>query len=59
FDNVPAVAPLLADGRLAVTVDQHGDRLAVAGIEAALEILAGAATPEDRTTPVDLVTGTP
>jgi ribose transport system substrate-binding protein len=59
FDNVPAVAPLLADGRLAVTVDQHGDRLAVAGIEAALDILAGAATPEDRTTPVDLVTGAP
>lgn len=59
FDNIPAVAPLLADGRLAVTVDQHGDRLAVAGIEAALDILAGAATPHDRTTPVDLVTGSP
>jgi len=59
FDNVPAVAPLLADGRLSVTVDQHGDRLAVEGIEAALAILAGAAVPEDRTTPVDLVTGKP
>jgi ribose transport system substrate-binding protein len=59
FDNVPAVAPLLADGRLSVTVDQHGDRLAVEGIEAALAILAGAAAPEDRTTPVDLVTGKP
>ena len=59
FDNVPAVAPLLADGRLTVTVDQHGDRLAVEGIEAALAILAGAAAPEDRTTPVDLVTGKP
>ena len=59
FDNVPAVAPLLADGRLAVTVDQHGDRLAVEGIETALAILAGAAAPEDRTTPVDLVTGKP
>jgi ribose transport system substrate-binding protein len=59
FDNVPAVAPLLADGRLCATVDQHGDRLAVEGIEAALAILAGAAAPEDRTTPVDLVTGKP
>ena len=59
FDNVPAVAPLLADGRLSATVDQHGDRLAVEGIEAALAILAGAAAPEDRTTPVDLVTGKP
>ena len=57
FDNVPAVQPLLADGRIAATVDQHGDRLAVEGIEAALAILAGAARPEDRTTPVDLVTG--
>jgi len=56
FDNVPAVQPLLADGRIAATVDQHGDRLAVEGIEAALGILAGAAAPLDRTTPVDLVT---
>ncbi len=59
FDNVAAVAPLLADGRLCATVDQHGDRLAVEGIETALAILAGAAAPEDRTTPVDLVTGKP
>ena len=57
FDNVPAVGPLLADGRLTATVDQHGDRLAVEGIETALSILSGAARPEDRTTPVDLVTG--
>ena len=59
FDNVPAVASLLADGRLSATVDQHGDRLAVEGIEAALAILAGAAAPEDRTTPVDVVTYKP
>jgi ribose transport system substrate-binding protein len=59
FDNVPAVAPLLADGRLSATVDQHGDRLAVEGIEAALAILAGAAVPEDRTTAVDVVLGKP
>lgn len=57
FDNVPAVGPLIADGRLTATVDQHGDRLAVEGIDTALSILAGAARPEDRTTPVDLVTG--
>ena len=59
FDNVPAVKPLLADGRLTVTVDQHGDRLAVEGIETALAILSGAAPPDDRTTPVDVVTGKP
>lgn len=55
FDDIPAVQPLLADGRIAATVNQHGDRLAVEGIETALAILAGAAAPEDRTTPVDLV----
>lgn len=55
FDNIPAVAPLLADGRIVATVDQHGDRLAAEGIETALAILAGAADPEDRDTPVDLI----
>ncbi|MFM7248380.1 MAG: sugar ABC transporter substrate-binding protein [Planctomycetaceae bacterium] len=57
FDNIPAVQPLLADGRLLATVDQHGDQLAVAGIEAALAILAGDQPSEDLTTPVDLVPG--
>lgn len=55
FDDIPAVRPLLADGRITATVNQHGDRLAVEGIETALGILAGSAEPEDRTTPVDLV----
>lgn len=57
FDSIPAVRPLLADGRMVATVDQHGDRLAAEGIETALAIIAGAAAPADRTTPVDLVTG--
>jgi ribose transport system substrate-binding protein len=57
FDAIPAVRPLLADGRMVATVDQHGDRLAVEGIEAALAILAGAAPPKDRTTAIDLVAG--
>jgi ribose transport system substrate-binding protein len=56
FDNIAAIKPLLDDGRVAATADQHGDQLAVYGIEAALQILAGEATPEDRKTPVDLVT---
>lgn len=55
FDDIPAVQPLLADGRITATVDQHGDRLAAEGIETALAILSGEAKPEDRTTPVDLV----
>ncbi len=56
FDNIAAVRPLLADGRMTATADQHGDRLAVHGIETALQILAGEAPPADRTTAVDLVT---
>jgi ribose transport system substrate-binding protein len=55
FDNISAVRPLIADGRMLATADQHGDLLAVYGIEYALEILKTKATPADRETPVDLV----
>jgi ribose transport system substrate-binding protein len=62
FDNISAVRALIADGRLLATADQHGDLLAVYGIEFALQMLtqraAGATDvrPADRETPVDLVT---
>lgn len=56
FDNISALKPLLADGRVAATADQHADQLAVYGIEAALKVLSGGATPEDQTTAVDVVT---
>lgn len=56
FDNIGAIRPMLADGRVVATADQHGDQLAVFGIEAALKILNGAAAPADQTTAVDLVT---
>lgn len=56
FDNIAAIRPMLADGRLAATADQHGDQLAVFGIEAALKILQGDAPPADQTTAVDLIT---
>ena len=55
FDNISAVRPLLEKGQLVATADQHGDQLAVFGIEAALKILKGAAPPDDQTTAVDLV----
>ena len=55
FDNIGAVKPLLASGAIVATADQHADRLAVHGIEAALEMLRTHATA-DRSTPVDLVT---
>jgi ribose transport system substrate-binding protein len=56
FDNISAVRDLVRDGRVLATVDQHADQLAVFGLEYALDILGGQATPADRETPVDLVT---
>jgi len=56
FDNISALRPLLDKGQVVATADQHGDKLAVFGIEAALKILKGEAPPADQTTAVDLVT---
>lgn len=55
FDNISAVQPMVKDGRVVATADQHADQLAVYGIEYALEVLGGA-KPADKETPVDLVT---
>jgi len=57
FDNIAAIQQLIKDGRVLATADQHGDRLAVFGIEYALKILRGETRPQDLQTPVDLVTG--
>ena len=56
FDNISAVRDLVREGRVLATVDQHGDQLAVFGIELALDILRGKAATADRETPVDLIT---
>jgi ribose transport system substrate-binding protein len=56
FDNISAVQDLIRDGQIVATVDQHGDQLAVYGVEYALEILRTKHAPADRETPVDLVT---
>jgi ribose transport system substrate-binding protein len=56
FDNIAAAQQLLKEGRLLATADQHGDQLAVFGIEYALDMLENKSTPTDRETPVDLVT---
>ena len=56
YDGIPAIRPMVADGRITATADQHADQLAVFGIEAALKILRGEAPPADQTTIVDLVT---
>lgn len=56
YDNIAAAQQLLQEGRLLATADQHADRLAVYGIEYALEMLKTKAAPADHETPVELVT---
>lgn len=56
FDNISAVQGMIREGKILATADQHGDRLAVFGIEAALKIISGEGEAADRKTPVDLVT---
>jgi ribose transport system substrate-binding protein len=56
FDNIAAMQQLLKEGKVLATADQHADKLAVFGIEYALEMLKTKQAPADRETPVDLVT---
>jgi ribose transport system substrate-binding protein len=56
FDNISAIQTLIKEGRVLCTVDQYADRIAVNGIEYALEILKTGNSPEDKETTVDLVT---
>ena len=56
FDNISAVQGLVNKGEILATADQHADQLAVFGIECALQMLQRQGAPEDRETPVDLIT---
>jgi ribose transport system substrate-binding protein len=56
FDNISAIRQALRDGSVLATADQHGDQLAVFGIEYALRVLHGEQAPADQETPVDLIT---
>lgn len=58
FDNIKAVQEAIKENRILATADQHGDQLAVFGIEAALKQLAaiGQGSHADVETPVDLIT---
>lgn len=56
YDGISAVESLIKEGKMLATVQQHPDKLAVFGIEYALEMLKTKGTPADRETPVDLVT---
>ena len=55
FDNIAAVKQLIHEGKVLCTADQHGDQIAVQGIQYALDILQKKATPQDKELPVDLV----
>lgn len=56
FDNISAIQSAIRNHEVLATADQHAEQLAVFGIEAALQILAGSAPAQSRTTPVDLIT---
>jgi ribose transport system substrate-binding protein len=56
YDNLDAMRPLLKEGKVLATADQHAGQLAAYGIEYALEMLKTRAAPADRETPVDLIT---
>lgn len=60
YDNINAVKPMLADGRILATADQYGAKQAVFGIELALKSLAAktpqAQLPAEVKTEVVLVT---
>lgn len=56
FDAIGAIKPLLADGRVVATADQHADQIAVNGIELALKELHDGKPAGDAATAVDLVT---
>jgi ribose transport system substrate-binding protein len=56
FDNISAVQKLLQAGEIVCTIDQHADKLAIYGIDYALEMLKNKSLPADRETPVDLIT---
>ncbi len=57
FDNINAVGPMIADGRMLATVDQFGTAMAANAIDQALEVVAGGAPLEGWVkTPIELVT---
>ncbi|MCV0429660.1 MAG: sugar ABC transporter substrate-binding protein [Roseibium sp.] len=57
FDNIPAVGPMVADGRMLATVDQFGTDMAANSIDLALEVVKGGPQLEGWVkTPIELVT---
>jgi ribose transport system substrate-binding protein len=58
FDAIPAVLPMLDDGRMLATVDQFGQQMAANAIDMALGVVEGGPALEGWVkTPIELVTG--
>ena len=58
FDAIPAVLPMIEDGRLLASVDQFGQEMAANSIDLALEVVAGGPALEGWVkTPIELVGG--
>ena len=55
FDNISAVQQMIKAGQVLCTIDQHGDQIAVNGIQYGLDIFAHHAQLQDKQTPVDLI----
>ena len=55
YDNISAIQKLIKEGKVLCTVDQHADRIAITGIQCALEIIETKTVPDDKQTPVDLI----
>lgn len=57
FDNIPAVQPMIEDGRMLATIDQFGQAMAANAIDRALEVVAGGPELEGWVkTDIELVT---
>lgn len=56
FDNISAIRASIRNQEVLATADQHAEQLANYGIECALQILRGEAPPDNRRTPVELIT---
>ena len=56
FDNIPAIQPLLKQGKVLATVDQFGAELAALGIDNAMKEIAGQTLTGWIKTPLQLVT---
>ncbi len=56
FDNIPAVQPLLKEGKMIATIDQFGSKMAANGTDYAMKALQGEKLEGWIKTPIKLVT---